>query len=288
MLIGGNGQLLPPDNQQQGSSSRSPSPHNRVPRVVDSPHQADFTAPSVTQITRKLIDRSRTPSPDKRALLHASVPPGRAPSPLGRNMRVPRPLPNPFSRGNGSQQSLGSTPNPSRSGTGSTVDHADDEDVHALAKPSRKALGKRRAVVDEDSKRSPVHLSLVDVKQIHSIRTICLERRMSRLAHPRRVRSRTRHLSQNPSAMRMMLIRRSSTAREQGVRVREVVQVQGHEHEHGRAIRVSRCKGQHRDDERHIAMRTRHDLRSYELKTSSGEGGRRLTVFRAKIACDID
>ena len=65
---------------------------------------------------------------------------------------------------NESQQSLGSSAprdthtNPSRSGTGSTNDgtgsgqlaEADANDVHPV-KPSRKALGKRRAVVDPDS-----------------------------------------------------------------------------------------------------------------------------------------
>lgn len=75
-------------------------------------------------------------------------------------MRGPRPLPNPFTR-DGSQQSLGSTANPSRSG--STVDHADEEEMSASAKPSRKALGKRRAVVDdEDSESLPFPLMLVD------------------------------------------------------------------------------------------------------------------------------
>lgn len=86
-------------------------------------------------------------------------------------MKGPRPLPNPFTRGpNGSQQSLasgihreqGAGSNPSRSGTGSTHDggsggHAgadgEEEEVPLTGpvKPSRKALGKRRAIVDEDS-----------------------------------------------------------------------------------------------------------------------------------------
>lgn len=153
-----NGHLLAPEHQQQASSSRSPSPHGRIP-VVSSPRQMDIPlAPAARAMG--LPGRSRTPSPDRHALPHPpKVPssPSRAASPLGKPTRGPRPLPNPFSRSTGSQQSLAGN-HPSRSGTGSSAhhasssaNHADDEDASVLDKPSRKALGKRRAVADEDS-----------------------------------------------------------------------------------------------------------------------------------------
>ncbi len=153
-MFDGNGHLLAPEQQQQGSSSRTPSPtpSSRLPITI-SPRQMGVPLPQIPR-ANGIPGRSRTPSPDKHALPHPpkmSSAPGRAVSPLGKNMRVPRPLPNPFSRADGSQQSLGSTLDPSRSGTGSTGDHGDDEDVPPSSKPSRKALGKRRAVVDEDS-----------------------------------------------------------------------------------------------------------------------------------------
>ncbi|WVQ83898.1 hypothetical protein IAT38_006042 [Cryptococcus sp. DSM 104549] len=138
--------------------------------------------------------RSRTPSPDRHPLPHPPrLPnsPSRTNSPLGLSrlrMGGPRPLPNPFKSGNNtSQGSLataasvagtqggggsgsGSAP-PSRSGTGDSSGTgaagaggaagaaAEDDDEEELskppAKPSRKALGKRRAVVDEDSTFDP-------------------------------------------------------------------------------------------------------------------------------------
>ena len=140
------GQLLVPEHQQQASSSRSPSPIGRVP--VGRSRPMDVPLAPAHRVMRP-ASRSRTPSPDKHHLPQPpkiSSSPSRTASPLGRLARGPRPLPNPFSRGNGSQQRLG----PSPSGTGSTANHADDED-YVSDKPSRKALGKRRAVVDEDS-----------------------------------------------------------------------------------------------------------------------------------------
>lgn len=114
--------------------------------------------------------RSRTPSPDRFSFPRISASPGRASSPLGQTTlaktRGPRPLPNPFSRGqNASSQSLSSGlrdngTEPSRSGTGSANEHhtqptdPDNEDAPAPARPSRKALGKRRVIEDPDSELS--------------------------------------------------------------------------------------------------------------------------------------
>ena len=152
--------LLAPDQQQQGSSSRSPSPapHIRLPgetKLYSSPHQLDAPLPSAPRIQGAQA-RSRTPSPESHPLPQPPkfpAAPLRAGSPLGRNGRIsgPRPLPNPFMKGSGSQQSLGNPSIPSRSGTGETSEPIDPEDGHPLLKPSRKALGKRRAIVDEDS-----------------------------------------------------------------------------------------------------------------------------------------
>ncbi|OCF40210.1 hypothetical protein I317_05967 [Kwoniella heveanensis CBS 569] len=136
--------------------------------------------------------RSRTPSPDSHPLPHPPRIPGspgqtRTSSPLGRmRMGGPRPLPNPFANAkNASQHSLapsatgpasttgaatptvpgsngpsrnGTGDTPSRSGTGSTADDLEEDGDNLPAvpiKPSRKALGKRRAVVDEDNHFDP-------------------------------------------------------------------------------------------------------------------------------------
>lgn len=153
------------------SGSRSPSP--AAARLGASPRDDLAPLPSIKREGFSYLrsngdDRSRTPSPDRHPLPHPpklSSSPARAGSPLGR-VRIPgpRPLPNPFKLANGSSQSLGSVQrdhhNPSRSGTGSTNEssaavnadaEADEDDAAKPAKPSRKALGKRRAVVDEDS-----------------------------------------------------------------------------------------------------------------------------------------
>ncbi|ORY24881.1 hypothetical protein BCR39DRAFT_545694 [Naematelia encephala] len=181
--------LLRPENGASSSRSPSPAPPARLPvpdKLVSSPRQVDVHLPMHSNNpfrgTAGTLDRSRTPSPDRGPLPHPpkiiAASPARPGSPLGRT-RAPahRPLPNPFSRGNnGSQQSLreGANPNPntntntnpSRSGTGSTQESSsapktadeddDDEDIPVRPiKPSRKALGKRRAVIDEDNHFDP-------------------------------------------------------------------------------------------------------------------------------------
>lgn len=155
----------------KASGSRSPSP--AAARLGASPRDDLAPLPNIKREGFSYLrpngdDRSRTPSPDRHPLPHPpklSSSPARAGSPLGR-VRIPgpRPLPNPFKLANGSSQSLGSVqrdhPNPSRSGTGSTNESSaavnadgegEEDDAAKPAKPSRKALGKRRAVVDEDS-----------------------------------------------------------------------------------------------------------------------------------------
>jgi hypothetical protein len=89
----------------------------------------------------------------------------RTASPLGmrdgKGMKGPRPLPNPFAMGKqGSQGSLHAVPNsssggvqPSRSGTG---DAEEEEVPQGPVKPSRKALGKRRALPVEESESKRV------------------------------------------------------------------------------------------------------------------------------------
>ncbi|WWD21898.1 hypothetical protein CI109_106386 [Kwoniella shandongensis] len=177
------------------SRSPSPAPHTRLPmeppyKVSSSPRQLDVPLAAPRPIDANhahppfrgaYTDRSRTPSPDRHPLPHppkiSSSPTGptsgsRTNSPLGRVKMGPRPLPSPFKNGNQSQVSLatgtsgaGSNP-PSRSGTGDTgtgavagptVDLDEDGDhlPPAPLKPSRKALGKRRAVVDEDNNFDP-------------------------------------------------------------------------------------------------------------------------------------
>nr|XP_018265924.1 uncharacterized protein I303_02301 [Kwoniella dejecticola CBS 10117]OBR88082.1 hypothetical protein I303_02301 [Kwoniella dejecticola CBS 10117] len=209
--------LLSPANQPQASSSRSPSPvpHMRIPpdsapKVTSSPRNYDQPLPppssggvavpipasnnpfrNTSEFANGRI--SRTPSPDHHhplphpPKLSSSPGPGRTSSPLGRlRMAGPRPLPNPFAKGNNaSHQSLnnlansahagseggtvpsrnGSGDTPSRSGTGDSssqggahlpADEIDGDDLPPKPiKPSRKALGKRRAVIDEDNHFNP-------------------------------------------------------------------------------------------------------------------------------------
>jgi hypothetical protein len=68
--------------------------------------------------------------------------PARAPSPLSK-AKGPRPLPDPLRRTNNS--------NPALNGANTVPASDSTHEDGAVAKPSRKALGKRRAVVDEDS-----------------------------------------------------------------------------------------------------------------------------------------
>ncbi|WVQ68769.1 uncharacterized protein L199_006978 [Kwoniella botswanensis] len=212
--------LFPPSNQPQASSSRSPSPvphvrlpSNSTPKVTSSPRNYDLPlqppppsqgagAPPIAGSNNPFRNAnnengrsSRTPSPDQQPhplphppkLSSSPVPTSRTNSPLGMGrlrMGGPRPLPNPFAKGNNaSHQSLqnlangtGTTPSrngsgdtPSRSGTGDSsnqshagVNHGvDDKEIDGddlppkPVRPSRKALGKRRAVVDEDNNFDP-------------------------------------------------------------------------------------------------------------------------------------
>ncbi|KAK8846581.1 hypothetical protein IAR55_005667 [Kwoniella newhampshirensis] len=189
------GLLRPNQQQTASSSrSPSPAPHPRLPheqpyRVSSSPRQLDVPLPAPGPVDATLAlppfneaydGRSRTPSPERHPLPHPPRIPAspngptngsRTSSPLGRvRMSGPRPLPSPFKNANPSQASLttavsgaGSNP-PSRSGTGDTGTGAPpvadlDEDGDSLPavplKPSRKALGKRRAVIDEDNNFDP-------------------------------------------------------------------------------------------------------------------------------------
>lgn len=167
-----------------GSSSRSPSPsgYNRaLPDVRDSqlfndtrhlpevPTTESFSSHLQAAVTDRGV--SRTPSPDGRRSAHQlpQLPPPkpiasppRSGSPLGRSrMQGPRPLPNPFKTVNSSQSLTTAAadarelqPAPSRGHSGSTHEGGSSgtgEDEDDEARPSRKALGKRRAIPDPDS-----------------------------------------------------------------------------------------------------------------------------------------
>jgi hypothetical protein len=186
--------LLPPSQAAGGSSSRSPSPtpHARLPAAGDivlSPRSYNAAMPLPMPRPFGSDVRSRTPSPDSLRQPRIPPSPGRAGSPLGQSgptkAKGPRPLPNPFSRSqNPSNRDLpaigkeGATP--SRSGTDSTDYHGqhgagvqsvhvngdaheddEDSDAPALARPSRKALGKRRVIEDPDSEPRNGQVSVV-------------------------------------------------------------------------------------------------------------------------------
>lgn len=116
--------LLPQTIRGSGSRSPSPAPHARLPELPE---------PRYPQ------DRSRTPSPDFLAHPKMSTSPSRAASPLSK-AKGPRPLPDPMKRSN-----------PTLNAGIPTQSRVQEEDPPQLIKPSRKALGKRRAIVDEDS-----------------------------------------------------------------------------------------------------------------------------------------
>ena len=66
-------------------------------------------------------------------------------------MRGPRPLPNPFTRTDSNPQNLNCPGLPSHSGTAGSINDGNDEDEAISTQPSRKALGKRPVIIDEDS-----------------------------------------------------------------------------------------------------------------------------------------
>lgn len=183
--------MLAAPGEGMATTSRSPSPsrnymplppeNGRSPRTTDSGHGHSSQSGHVENLTSHMAGinlepkRSRSPSPTSHGL---SAPPkigrGQSPprsrSPQGRT-RVPgpRPLPNP----NAQFKPVSSNPNlvatatehdsraPTRGGSGSSIEGGvatsngsaviDEDGEGAPARPSRKALGKRRAVPDEDS-----------------------------------------------------------------------------------------------------------------------------------------
>jgi hypothetical protein len=185
--------MLAAPNEGLATSSRSPSPSHtskplpdtgRSPRTTDSGHGHSSHGSHVDNLTAQMASsnlepkRSRSPSPGRGLPVPPKIGTGQSPprsgSPLGRGGRVPgpRPLPNP-----GAQQfrSVNSNPNlvstatehghralPSRGGSGSSGEiptsngNAVVGDDQEGPRPSRKALGKRRAVpTDEDSELPP-------------------------------------------------------------------------------------------------------------------------------------
>lgn len=183
--------MLAAPGEAVATTSRSPSPsYNNMPlppesgrsprtTTTDSSHGHSSQGGHVDSLSAPMgslnleTKRSRSPSPNRLPAvpkIHGQSPP-RSGSPLGRS-RVPgpRPLPHP-----GAQfKSINSNPNlvasaydhgqrgtPARGGSGSSAEGAPtsngsaipdgDDGDDAPVRPSRKALGKRRAVPDEDS-----------------------------------------------------------------------------------------------------------------------------------------
>ncbi|BEI96299.1 hypothetical protein CcaverHIS631_0112480 [Cutaneotrichosporon cavernicola] len=185
--------MLMAPNEGMATSSRSPSPshaikpqqeNGRSPRTTDSGHGHSSHGSHVVNLTAPVVShslepvRSRSPSPGHGLPLPPKIATGQSPprsgSPQGRAARVPGPRPQPTS---GTQQfrSVNSNPNlvssgiethgtrllPRRGDSGSSGDDpiingnaAIDGDDFA-PRPSRKALGKRRAVVDNDNDFDP-------------------------------------------------------------------------------------------------------------------------------------
>ncbi|CAK9784812.1 hypothetical protein CC85DRAFT_259921 [Cutaneotrichosporon oleaginosum] len=190
--------MLAAPNEGLATTSRSPSPSRagkalpdtgRSPRTTDSGHghsshgsHVDAMAAHVAALTLE-PKRSRSPSPGRSLPMPPKIGAGQSPprsgSPLGRGARVPgpRPLPNP-----GAQQfrSVNSNPNLvlaanehgsrasfARDGSGSSGEIPTSNGNAAVAggeegipRPSRKALGKRRAVPDEDNDFDPNEMFL--------------------------------------------------------------------------------------------------------------------------------
>ncbi|BEJ17623.1 hypothetical protein CspHIS471_0610240 [Cutaneotrichosporon sp. HIS471] len=180
--------MLMAPNEGMATSSRSQSPSHatkpqpetgRSPRTTDSGHGHSSHGSHVVNLTAPVVShsleptRSRSPSPGHGLPLPPKIDNGQSPprsgSPQGRVARVPGPRPQPTS---GTQQfrSVNSNPNlvssgiethgtrslPGRGDSGSSGDdpiiNSNDEFV---PRPSRKALGKRRAVADKDSDFDP-------------------------------------------------------------------------------------------------------------------------------------
>jgi hypothetical protein len=171
--------LMVGENEGQASSSRSPSPaHTSVPLPDESgrssPMHSTRPGSAANQHLASLTDdrgMSRTPSPDgRRRLVHPQpiiaggavggapppVPPKkmssptRTDSPLGRRIPGPRPLPNPFRSGNSHQNLTNHAAVQAAQEPMNGADSSTDEEEEIEVRPSRKALGKRRAEPDSE------------------------------------------------------------------------------------------------------------------------------------------
>jgi hypothetical protein len=169
-----NGSLLAPEKRSGGSRSPSPNPTSLPP--VLSPRSYHTGLPPVKDITLNppssnhtptYTQESRTPSQDDHPLPQPPKmvePTPRAGSPL-RRMKGPRPLPVPHKL-HASNASLSSalggggavvgSLGPQRGGSGDTDGsgvgtEAEMEEDQPRTKPSRKALGKRRADPEDES-----------------------------------------------------------------------------------------------------------------------------------------
>lgn len=180
--------MLAAPSEAIATTSRSPSPsynnmplppeNGRSPRTTDSSHGHSSQGGHVDNLSTHMgnvnleTKRSRTPSPHRLPAPPKIVgqSPPRSGSPLGRS-RVPgpRPLPHPgaqFKPTNSNPNLVasafeqGSRGTPVRGGSGSSAEGAPTSDGSAIpdedgddapVRPSRKALGKRRAVPDDGS-----------------------------------------------------------------------------------------------------------------------------------------
>lgn len=196
--------MLAAPNEGMATTSRSTSPSptskplpdtGRSPRTTDSGHGHSSHGSHVDTLAIHTAGnslepkRSRSPSPGRGLPLPPKIGTGQSPprsgSPLGRGARVPgpRPLPNPGAqhfRSVSSNHNLvsaatehGTHALPTRGGSGSsgevptTNGSAVVADHDNAPRPSRKALGKRRAVLDEESEshRNPF-TALTDTQTI--------------------------------------------------------------------------------------------------------------------------
>lgn len=188
--------LMAPNEGMATSSSRSPSPSHttrvqpdtgRSPRT-DSGHGHSSYGSHVDSLSIQVASynlepkRSRSPSPARGLPIPPKISMGQSPprsgSPQSRVSRVPGPRPLPLP---GAQQfrSVNSNPNlvlsateygsrmiPRRGDSGSSGDiprsngNADVGEEGDTPRPSRKALGKRRAVIDEDNDFDPNEMFL--------------------------------------------------------------------------------------------------------------------------------
>ena len=163
------GALFAPDTQASSSRSPSPAPHKTLPP----PSAPPFVPPGGQTQFLAVQSRSRTPSPEGKTR-HAEG--TRLTSPLGR-AAGPRPLPQP------NDTNHKPTVQPDVATALVNGDAVDDPD-QAPKQPSRKALGKRRANIDEESEPGRSPITVVADAKTPSIPTSCSSRTLQSPLRP--------------------------------------------------------------------------------------------------------